>query len=377
MAKHKCPKCSKIFKQKSHLNKHLNNKNPCINNINKLKCEHCDKLYSRKDSLKRHMDKIHIGVNKNKLNVNNNHINNNTGNINIHNNNITIKNNNNIHDDSDYFFVYPFGKEEIDKLTADDKLKFFTSQDDPIMMIFIKTNINPDFPEYHNVGYFDTKCGYGCIYNGNTWLKKRINSIVDNIICSKHKHLFNIGESVKSILGYTQNDFVDTVLGDIKRIAEPIDEFDIKCRKKLENNIKTNLYNNKHLANESIKKTNKSNNDKIILDRKVDIDHDDMKKLLGNMTIEEFREKFEIYNRAISLKKSLAIHLLNRIKHIDESNYDLINDKINNTIKLEDINIIIKSLNRCLFFVEVNYDILQKQIQLESEINNFITIELN
>ena len=273
--------------------------------------------------------------------------------------------------------MYPFGKEEIDKLTTDDKLEFFTLKDDPIMMIFIKTNINPDFPEYHNVGYFDTKSGYGCIYNGNTWLRKRINSIVDNIIYSKHKHLFSIGEAVKLILGDTQNDFVDTVLEDIKRVAEPIDEFDIKYRKKLENSIKTNLYNNKHLANESIKRTNKSNNDKTILDHKINIDHDDMKKLLGNMPIEEFREKFETYNRAISLKKDLAIDLLNRIKHIDKQNYDLINDKINNTKKLDEMNITIKSLNRCLFFVEVSYDILQKQIQLENEINNFITMEFN
>ena len=258
--KHKCPKCSTIFKQKSHLDQHLNNKKSCTNNNKKIKCKHCDKLYSRKDSLKRHMEAMHVKLNENNLNVKNH-----SGDI--HNNNINIKGN---------------------------------------------ININ-------------------IINNGN------------------HSDLSNIGESVKLILGNTYNDFVDTSLGDIKRVAEPI--------------------------NSSIDKTTEFNNGNIILDHEVN--QDKMKKLLGNMTIEEFREKFEIYNQSISLKKKLAVYLLDRIRNIDRLNYDLIKTIINNTIKPDDMNIIIKNLNRCLFLTEVSYDILQKQIQLENEINNFITMEFN
>ena len=54
MTEHKCPKCSKTFKRKSHLDQHLNNKKSCINNNKTIKCEHCNKLYSR--SLERYVN---------------------------------------------------------------------------------------------------------------------------------------------------------------------------------------------------------------------------------------------------------------------------------------------------------------------------------
>ena len=37
MGKYSCSTCLKEFKQKSHYDKHVNKKNPCINNINKIK----------------------------------------------------------------------------------------------------------------------------------------------------------------------------------------------------------------------------------------------------------------------------------------------------------------------------------------------------
>ena len=40
MVEYSCPTCSKLFKQKGHLNNHLNRKTPCnpdnIHNINKI-----------------------------------------------------------------------------------------------------------------------------------------------------------------------------------------------------------------------------------------------------------------------------------------------------------------------------------------------------
>jgi len=52
MVEYSCPKCSKLFKQKGHLNNHLNRKTPCnpdnINNINKIIENIVDKVVAEK-----------------------------------------------------------------------------------------------------------------------------------------------------------------------------------------------------------------------------------------------------------------------------------------------------------------------------------------
>ena len=52
MVEYSCPTCSKLFKQKGHLNNHLNRKTPCnpdnINNINKIIENIVDKVVAEK-----------------------------------------------------------------------------------------------------------------------------------------------------------------------------------------------------------------------------------------------------------------------------------------------------------------------------------------
>lgn len=81
------------------------------------------------------------------------------------NNKINSNNNNTIINN---YYMTPFGNEQIDKLTTQDKLAILLSNEDPIIQIIVKTNLNSTMTEYHNIGYADLKSGYGYIFNGES-----------------------------------------------------------------------------------------------------------------------------------------------------------------------------------------------------------------
>lgn len=102
--------------------------------------------------------------------------------------NVIVGNNNN----NNYYYISPFGKEEINKLTIIEKMSILLSQENPIIEIILITNLNPDKPEYHNIGYTDLKSGYGIIFNGKTWERKEINIIINELLAAKKNDLFKI-----------------------------------------------------------------------------------------------------------------------------------------------------------------------------------------
>lgn len=143
MVQYKCETCQRIFTKKYNYDKHLERKIPCtiMSNLDKkqkiYKCK-CGKKFNRKDNLNRHRNKCQKYKN---ISINN------SGNIYgdqiINNGKMIINNNNN------YYILFPFSQ-EIDKLTTEDKICIFSSDENPIIMIVIKTNLNPNNPEYHN-----------------------------------------------------------------------------------------------------------------------------------------------------------------------------------------------------------------------------------
>lgn len=242
MVKYICKRCKKNFEHKAAYNRHLNRKNKCentdYNKINKKRdhyCKICDKKYSRKDALIEHKKtKIHVNnfkkinmikENVQKINGDNNKLNNNiiNGNKNnIHNGNININNN---------YFISPFGNEEISKLTTQDKIAILISNDNPIITIILKTNLNPLLPEYHNVGYIDLKSGYGFIYNGETWEKKEIRTTMNTLLNFKGRDLKKIHDEVSKYLTSEHNKNIINILYDINNILEPKHEYQIKSKK--------------------------------------------------------------------------------------------------------------------------------------------------
>jgi len=219
MVEHECPNCLKKFKKKYSLERHLNKKNPCDSAKNShLKCKFCNKRFCRKDSLNRHIKTMHANITKQikKLNIDGD--NNNVQSVMvdklIHNHNGDVINNN-------YFVLCPFSKEEIDKLSTNDKICIFSSNENPIIMIVVKTNLNPETIEYHNVGYKDLNSGYGYIFNGKTWITKDIKSIINEIFNSKQNDLIKIHDEIKNFLSKEQNKLIENKLIEIRDCVEP------------------------------------------------------------------------------------------------------------------------------------------------------------
>jgi len=368
MVVHQCPKCSKIFNKKSNLTKHLNKKIHCdgINDSN-LKCKHCGKQFCRKDSLNRHIGTIHANIINQAKQVN--VVNGNYNNVQpitvdkiIYKGDVTINNNNN------YFVLCPFSKEEIDKLTTDDKICIFSSDENPIIMIVFKTNLNPNATEYHNVGYPDLNKGYGYIFNGKTWIKKEIQSIINEMLNSKQKDLIKIHNEIKDFLPEEENKLIENKLIEIRNCVEPRLENHVRSKKRLVTNLKTQLCNNRHLLHESIKRSGKP-----IIGIEM---NNKRRNILGNMTTEELDRLLKlkkINEQKLDLKKELAKDLLHQIDEIQGNNYDSLMNLIDQTNDINNINIITRLLNKTFCFGnEINNEIVKKQIENEIEINRIL-----
>ncbi|XWV26675.1 hypothetical protein QJ857_gp0385 [Tupanvirus soda lake] len=360
MIEYKCNKCNKIFQKKSHLQDHLNRINPCNLKKQKIKCEYCNKMYSRTDTLNRHINTIHTDVIK-KANIVNAEHNNIHGNQNIYNGDVTINNNN-------YFVLCPFSHEEIDKLSTDDILWIFGSDDNPIIMIVIKTNINPETKEYHNVGYTDLKSGHGYIFNGKTWIKKDIQSIINELLNSKQRDLLKIYNVIKDLLPEEERKLIENKLTDIKDSVEPKLEIHTRSKKRLITNLKNQLYNNRHLVCESIKKSGKP----IV----GDVSRNKRRNIIGDMTVEEFDKLFKqkkMNETKLNLKRELAKDLLSQIEEINHKDYDSLVNIINNATDLNEISIITRLINKSYCFGnKINNQIVEQQIKKETEIDKML-----
>lgn len=208
MKEYKCEDCNKIFSQKCHFINHKNRKNKC----NAIKedniCKYCNKEFTKKSSLTRHIKNVcykekeiykkleELEKEKNKLekqlnkkkkldkkildkqksitnNITNNIINNNITN----NNNITIN-------------LYPYGKEDMDRI---DKRyiekainKIFYS---PLELVK-QVHFNDKYPEYHNIFIPNIKGNYIKIHRGdNKWDIVPKKEYIDELYVNKKNYI--------------------------------------------------------------------------------------------------------------------------------------------------------------------------------------------
>ena len=378
MVNYTCKRCKISFDDKSKYDRHITKKKKCtIKKLGKKTnkkdhyCKTCDTNYSRKSALMRHMKtNMHINNIKKKGIIkkgshNNQIIAEMNGGVNTINNN---SNNTTIHN----YFISAFGNEEISKLTTQDKIAILSSDDNPMITIIVKTNLNSTIPEYHNIGYADLKSGYGYIYNGETWEKKEIRLIMNDLINFKGRDIKKIHKEVSKYMTTEDNKNIDDVIQDINNTIEPKNERHMKNTKNMIANLKAYFYNKRNLIIDAIEKSGKTI---IGIETKTK-----QKNILKNgMTIDEL-DKILAENRQkaenIAPQKELAKYILSKylkISHIDKNKYAKIIEIIDDIIEEQEIKTITRLLcAMCYDKTKINVEITDKDLFKEQEIINFM-----
>ncbi len=315
MVRYICPRCKVVFTKKFEFERHINRKRKCVilnqpsDSLPNFKCK-CGKEYSRKDKLKDHINKIHEGDmnyiyvkssnNKhNKFNGNKNTVqrdvidgNKNTVQRDINNNN-NNNNNNSISITINYNNMAPFGKDGIDFLTFEEKMKVFSSSFNPLEAIILMVNLNDDRYDHHNVSLPDLKSAIGYIYDGRGWISARASEIMDVLLASKEKDLIDIYNDIKCVLSKKDNEYVAKGVNDCKMIRT-----DSKARESIISHIRTHMYNKRDLATRARKiMETKNSSDRFEKTRHVMSFRDDL----------SFEQAEEIYNKNLEIRKHVQI----------------------------------------------------------------------
>ena len=386
MVKYTCKRCKKEFDQKIVYVRHINRKKKCsVNNsgskINKKSnthyCKTCDKLYSRKDALTQHKkSKLHeSNLKKIKINSKNNKNtsktagnNNNTNTLNNSNNNSVTNNNNNI---TNNYYISSFGNEQIDKLTTQDKIAILSSDENPMVTIIVKTNLNPAIPEYHNVGYIDLKSGFGYIFNGETWEKKEIRVAMNDLLNFKGRDLRKNHKEVSKYMTNEDNKNVSNALLDIDNIIAPRHEQQIRSKRNLVTNLKTHFYNKRNLIINAIEKSEKP-----ILE--LEIKNKTKNILKDGMTIEEL-DKILADNRIkaekLAPKKEIINYVITLIKKgLTDEQHKKMYQVIEDITEENEVNIIMRLLCETYYYGNnIDADTLKQKIKDDMYANKLIS----
>lgn len=369
MVTYTCDRCQTTFDNKTKYDRHIGRKIPClITDVPEeepekiISCDICNKEFSRPDALTRHnKSKTHQDALK-KLNVNDtntdakikikvdkvNIINNNCV---INQKNVGIKNN---------ISLVPYGNSELDDLSMEDKIEIFSSNESPIIMIVIKTNLNPKLPQYHNVGYKDLNSAYGFIFNGEAWPKKRIEYVMDDLLGTKEADLITLHEEIKEYLTEKENRDIKCKLDSIRINVKPKLEHDFKFKRKLITNLKNQFYNRRDLLTKSMINSGKP----VIGSDK----YSTRNILKGGITIEDIEQGTAHTKIKINQLKSTAMYLLDEMDTIDEQQYETIVAIIDKTTHIPSLRSIVNSIiNAFCIGSEIDKKVINKRIARDIE----------
>lgn len=250
-----CDNCGKEFSRIYDLKRHQNRVTNCVSGsktnkkVAKYKCGYCKNSFNRKDSLKRHKNtckaKLKLSIKHGSKTIKNSGDNNNIINNEI--NNITY--NDIQHADNVNINLVVFAKDGIEHLNYNELKKLFGSDENLIQGLIRIVNLNPDKPEHHNIYFPDLKSTHGEVFENETWIKKKIDEILDVLVDAKLEDLNEILNNFTFLNKSTRN-----------KLKETIESFDYskpKARKKLKSYLKPILNNNKNMILKTRTLTNK------------------------------------------------------------------------------------------------------------------------
>lgn len=241
MSKLFCERCGLVCRDKYDYNKHINRKIPCLsnnnscNNKNKEKnnfeCLKCKKFFARNYTLKRHNEKFHSEINGDNNNLGQIDGCKNTQ-INGNNNTLIINPIINIH-------IHNYEHNDINDLSLFEQYISLTSESSPYTALLDHLNLNPTKSQYHNIKVKNINKNTIDIHNGEKWIKEVVNNAISNIIDSK-----------RIMIGLIFNRFRCFLSRKATHLIPKAYFYGFKhnfyFHKKLIQNIKVHLYNNRN-----------------------------------------------------------------------------------------------------------------------------------
>ena len=290
MVEYRCSKCNKIFNKKSNYDKHLERKYSCIINENVFNCEYCGFECNKNGILTNHLKnrcKIKKDLDKSEsniiimdgkldeiselkekikqleglINVNPPNISNTINNIDNSNTNNTNCNNTNTSNTANTanitsnqtinhnkLTIVNFGKENIDKLSDDDKKEILNSCYGAILRCAKKVNFNPEFPEQRNVFLTNPKSSVAYKYDANKYQAIETNDLLNKIIYHRASDVRDLVE---------QNDVLKISESKIERVNKLLTNIDNEKKEDIEyikKDLRMILFNENEQALENKKK---------------------------------------------------------------------------------------------------------------------------
>jgi hypothetical protein len=252
MVKYQCIKCKKEYTKKSTYENHLERKYSCVSMDNVYSCEYCGYQCEREWILNRHIkygcsikkdidrsyetecNLINLDVKKDEIrelkekikqleelimihrpNITNTNSNNTSKSTMINSNNTAnITSNQTI---NNKLTIVNFGKENIDKLSDDDKKEILNSCYGAILRCAKKVNFNPEFPEQRNIFLTNPKAEFAYKYEMNKYEAIETNDLLDQII-------YHRASDVRDLI--EQNDVLKIADSKIERVNKLLKNID-------------------------------------------------------------------------------------------------------------------------------------------------------
>jgi hypothetical protein len=246
--KYECSNCNKRFSSKNSLKIHI--KTICKDITNNYILN--DELEQVKNKLKE-FEKIKEELEESKQKIENleNEIKKKPGrpkkitnNTNCNNTNTTNIANQTINK----YMIVSFGKEDLEKLTLNDKREILNSSYGAILKCAIKMNFNPEIPEQNNIFITNPKSDYAYKYEDGKFIAIKTNDLIDDLI---YHRINDVRELVD------QNNILKISNKKIEKVNNLLNNIDDEKPNDINNlkkDLKLTLFNENDLAIENKKK---------------------------------------------------------------------------------------------------------------------------
>jgi hypothetical protein len=146
--------------------------------------------------------------------------------------------------------INPFLSDDMSKLTDKNKINILKKCYMVIPEIIKQVNFNPNIPENHNMYISDIKSKFGRINDGNKWILTKLDQLIEDVISKKK-------DDIEELLEEFADELPEKVIDKIRDVMETLDydpmsddvkdKEKIKFKKRIQDEVRMMLYNNKEI----------------------------------------------------------------------------------------------------------------------------------